>query len=91
MRRELHTTETELTDEDILRIHETTLIERPAKKKPSKGLAAAIESARAASAAQNERSRRIVEEMRKKREHNDVPKASGGQTTLGDYAHTKRD
>ena len=84
MRREPHTTETELTDEDILRIHETASIEQPAKKKPSKGLAEAIESARAATAAQNERSRRIVEELRKKREHNDVPKVSG-QTTIGDY------
>ena len=90
MRREPHTTETELTDEDILRIHETASIEQPAKKKPSKGLAEAIESARAATAAQNERSRRIVEEMRKKRERDDAPKVPG-QMAISDYAPAKRD
>ena len=91
MRKEPHVTETVLTDEDIRRIHETDASEQPAKKKPSKGLAAAIESAKAASAAQNERSRRIVEELRQQREHNDVPKVTGGQMSISDFTRTKRD
>lgn len=88
----LHTapriTETELTDEDILRIHdaETARREQPTEEKIPKGLAAAIKRAKMASEAQNERSRQISEELRQERERNVVaPKVVGGQMSITDF------
>lgn len=82
-------TETELTDEDILCIHEAEAAshKQPAKEKPTRGLAAAIKKAKKASDAQNEQSRQISEELRQERERDVVaPKVLCGQMTFSDFS-----
>ena len=81
-------TETELTDEDILCIHEAEAAtrEHSVKEKIPKGLAAAIKKAKRASDAQNEQSRRISDELRQERERDVIaPKVLRGQMTFSDF------
>ncbi len=82
-------TETDLSDDDIRRIHESAepRAEDGGVPKNSRAIEKAFMRAKRASAQQNERSRQSVKELRRQREDvvTEVVPDSAGQTSIFDY------